>query len=189
MRFSIVVCTYGRARSLEHLLDSLAVQTYRDFEVLVVDGNQDSAPVGAIVASSDGALDVRHIPSPKGLYPAKERRHRAISRRRAVFSGRRRNHGAGLSQPSERDARSFRHARRRRVDRLRRAELSEPGDAALETALAIRSDSELAAGRRRPSRQSRSCEFHDSLQRMPLGEVAVGVLHDLSSNGDRRPEV
>jgi glycosyltransferase involved in cell wall biosynthesis len=67
MRFSIVVCTYGRARSLEHLLDSLAAQAYRSFEVLVVDGNQDSSPVQAIVAASDGALDVRHIPSPKGL--------------------------------------------------------------------------------------------------------------------------
>ncbi len=67
MRFSIVVCTYGRARSLEHLLDSLAAQTYRNFEVLVVDGNQDRSPVEAIVASSDGALDVRHIPAPKGL--------------------------------------------------------------------------------------------------------------------------
>ncbi|MBZ5676156.1 MAG: glycosyltransferase [Acidobacteriia bacterium] len=67
MRFSIVVCTYGRARSLEHLLGSLSAQTYRNFEVLVVDGNQDSSTVQTIVAASDGALDVRHIPSPKGL--------------------------------------------------------------------------------------------------------------------------
>lgn len=68
MRFSIVVCTYGRARSLEHLLHSLSAQTYRNFEVLVVDGNQDSSPVQAIVSSvSSSALDVRHIPAPKGL--------------------------------------------------------------------------------------------------------------------------
>jgi glycosyltransferase involved in cell wall biosynthesis len=68
MRFSIVVCTYGRARSLEHLLGSLSAQTYRDFEVLVVDGNQDSSPVQAIVAmSSSDVLDVRQISAPKGL--------------------------------------------------------------------------------------------------------------------------
>jgi glycosyltransferase involved in cell wall biosynthesis len=68
MRFSIVVCTYGRALSLEHLLDSLAAQTYRNLEVLVVDGNQDSSQVQGIVARFQNIVpDLRHIPSPKGL--------------------------------------------------------------------------------------------------------------------------
>lgn len=68
IRFSIIVCTYGRARSLEDLFASLAAQTCRDFEVLVVDGNQDSSPVQAIVAMSQNSVpDLRHIPSPKGL--------------------------------------------------------------------------------------------------------------------------
>jgi len=68
MRFSIIVCTYGRARALEHLLESLAVQTYRDFEVLVVDGNRENSPVEAIVGMFQNcALNLRRIPAPKGL--------------------------------------------------------------------------------------------------------------------------
>ena len=67
MKFSIVVCTYGRALSLENLLKSLAAQTCRNFEVLVVDGNQDSAPVRAIVNMFGNTQVLRHIPSRKGL--------------------------------------------------------------------------------------------------------------------------
>jgi glycosyltransferase involved in cell wall biosynthesis len=42
---SIIVCTYGRAAALRLLLDCLNDQNYRDFEVLIVDGNQgDRSP-------------------------------------------------------------------------------------------------------------------------------------------------
>jgi glycosyltransferase involved in cell wall biosynthesis len=42
---SIIVCTYGRAAALKVLLDCLNDQNYRDFEVLLVDGNQgDRSP-------------------------------------------------------------------------------------------------------------------------------------------------
>jgi glycosyltransferase involved in cell wall biosynthesis len=42
---SIIVCTYGRTAALRLLLDCLNDQNYRDFEVLIVDGNQgDRSP-------------------------------------------------------------------------------------------------------------------------------------------------
>lgn len=41
MRFSLIVATLGRSEELEHLLNSLLEQTYRNFEVVLVDQNQD----------------------------------------------------------------------------------------------------------------------------------------------------
>ena len=41
MKLSLILATYGRAAEIERLFDSLAQQSCRDFEVLVVDQNQD----------------------------------------------------------------------------------------------------------------------------------------------------
>lgn len=41
MRFSLVVATIGRIRELEDLFQSLSLQTHRDFEVILVDQNDD----------------------------------------------------------------------------------------------------------------------------------------------------
>jgi glycosyltransferase involved in cell wall biosynthesis len=41
MRFTLVVCTFGRSKELWRLFDSLAEQSFRDFEVILVDQNQD----------------------------------------------------------------------------------------------------------------------------------------------------
>ena len=41
MRFSLILATVGRTEELERFLDSLLVQTHRDFEVVVVDQNKD----------------------------------------------------------------------------------------------------------------------------------------------------
>ena len=48
MHFSLVVATINRYKELEKLLDSLVNQTYQDFEVIVVDQNNDDRLSGLI---------------------------------------------------------------------------------------------------------------------------------------------
>src|SRR5450631_1444390 len=71
MTVSVIICTYGRAASLVDVLDCLAGQTFRDLEVLLVDGNEaDSAPRAAIrdlVAEAEPRLPIRLIQSRRGL--------------------------------------------------------------------------------------------------------------------------
>jgi glycosyltransferase involved in cell wall biosynthesis len=45
MRFSLIVATIGRTAELRSLFESPAVQTHRDFEVIVVDQNPDDRVV------------------------------------------------------------------------------------------------------------------------------------------------
>ena len=40
-RISVVVATYKRDKSLEKTLESLSKQTYKDFEIILVDDNAD----------------------------------------------------------------------------------------------------------------------------------------------------
>ena len=42
MKISVIVCTYRRKEPLAGLLGCLAAQTFRDFEVLLVDGAGES---------------------------------------------------------------------------------------------------------------------------------------------------
>jgi glycosyltransferase involved in cell wall biosynthesis len=60
MRISLVVSTIGRAVELRRLLVSLEAQSHKDFEVIVVDQNQDARLV-PIVAEFDGKLEIRHL--------------------------------------------------------------------------------------------------------------------------------
>lgn len=68
---SIIVCTYRRADELEHVLGCLARQTYRGFEVLVVDGSGADPTVrervSAIGAREGERLPLRFIAAPTGL--------------------------------------------------------------------------------------------------------------------------
>jgi len=63
MRFSLVVATLGRTEDLRALFASLADQTIRDFEVILVDQNHDDRLV-PIVVDFAGRLDIRHLRSP-----------------------------------------------------------------------------------------------------------------------------
>lgn len=71
MRLSIVICTYRRANDAVRLLQCLAVQSFRNFEVLIVDGSgEDPAvreQVKSFVDQARVQLDLRLIQVPKGL--------------------------------------------------------------------------------------------------------------------------
>lgn len=68
---SAIICTYGRATPLKDLLASLESQSYPNFEVLVVDGNEEPSParqgVDDYVAQTKSRLNIAVVTSNKGL--------------------------------------------------------------------------------------------------------------------------
>lgn len=71
MLISVIICTYARAEALKCLLNCLLEQTYRDFEVLVVDGGGEDLSVSDAVKSFQArhgdVIDLTFIQSAKGL--------------------------------------------------------------------------------------------------------------------------
>jgi glycosyltransferase involved in cell wall biosynthesis len=61
-KVSLLVATRGRTTELKRLLQSLVVQTYRNFEVIIVDQNQDDRTV-PIVQEFSGRLPLQHVRS------------------------------------------------------------------------------------------------------------------------------
>jgi glycosyltransferase involved in cell wall biosynthesis len=66
---SLIVATLNRVTELERLLNSLEAQSYRDFEVLVVDQNPDERLL-PVLDAHDG-LTIRHLRSQRGLSRAR----------------------------------------------------------------------------------------------------------------------
>ncbi len=62
MKLSLVTPTLGRTRELETLLDSFAVQPFRDFELILVDQNDDDR-LAPLVARHRGSFAIRHVRS------------------------------------------------------------------------------------------------------------------------------
>jgi glycosyltransferase involved in cell wall biosynthesis len=62
---SIVLATTGRTDELYRFLDSLTVQTWRDFEVIVVDQNPDDRLV-QVLEQYKGGMALRHLRSAPG---------------------------------------------------------------------------------------------------------------------------
>ena len=60
MRYSLVTATVGRTSELERFLASLEAQSYRDFELIVVDQNLDDRLV-PLVRSYEDELAITHI--------------------------------------------------------------------------------------------------------------------------------
>ena len=69
-RFSLILATLGRTQQLERFLRALDAQTWRDFELIVVDQNADDRLV-AMLARYAAAFPVIHLRSPPGLSRAR----------------------------------------------------------------------------------------------------------------------
>ncbi|WP_214070799.1 glycosyltransferase [Mucilaginibacter sp. dw_454] len=60
MFFSIIIPLYNRPQEIKELLETLTMQTYKNFEVLIIeDGSKDDAE--AVVKSFEGSLNVRYF--------------------------------------------------------------------------------------------------------------------------------
>ena len=70
--FSLIVCTVDRTTPLERLLRSLALQTDRNFEVVLVDQNQDSR-LQALVESFGKVMAIVHVEAARGLSLARNK--------------------------------------------------------------------------------------------------------------------
>ncbi len=80
MLISVIVCTYRRPQQLQVLLECLRNQTYRPFEVLVVDGDAAAGSTAGATFGADAAgIAFRVIPSPKGLTKQRNAGLRAAS--------------------------------------------------------------------------------------------------------------
>ncbi len=69
-RFSIIVATIGRTNELRRLLESLTQQDFSDFEVIVVDQNDDHR-LDEVMNEFDGRVPLMRIFSAKGVSRAR----------------------------------------------------------------------------------------------------------------------
>ena len=60
MNISLVLATLGRDKELLVFLDSVRQQSYQDFEVIIIDQNQDGK-IDGIVAQFKSCFELRHI--------------------------------------------------------------------------------------------------------------------------------
>lgn len=70
MKVSLVVATVGRTTELHRLLTSLNTQTYKNFELIVVDQNLDGR-LEKVIASFCDHLTIIHLTSPRGVSRAR----------------------------------------------------------------------------------------------------------------------
>jgi glycosyltransferase involved in cell wall biosynthesis len=67
VKVSLVVSTLGRAAELERLFASLAAQSFRDFEVIIVDQNSDDRLAPVLARARSFPLRHIHTPTDRGL--------------------------------------------------------------------------------------------------------------------------
>ncbi|MGH6825799.1 glycosyltransferase [Methyloceanibacter sp.] len=70
--FSLIVCTVDRTTPLERLLRSLALQSDRAFEIVLVDQNQDDR-LQALVESFGKIMPIVHVKAARGLSLARNK--------------------------------------------------------------------------------------------------------------------
>ena len=66
MKISLITATLGRSDSLERLLISLVKQTYKNFELIIVDQNYDNR-LFSIINKYSNKIHIKHLTSEKGL--------------------------------------------------------------------------------------------------------------------------
>jgi len=78
MVFSLILATIGRTKDLQDFLLSLDAQTYRNFELIVVDQNEDDR-VESILGQFRHRFPILHLRSPRGLSRARNEGLRHVS--------------------------------------------------------------------------------------------------------------
>ena len=69
MTYSIIIPTYNSAKVIKHCLDSIIEQTYKDYEILVMDGCSKDETVQIVLSYKDNRIKVYSKPD-KGIYDA-----------------------------------------------------------------------------------------------------------------------
>ncbi len=70
LKFSLIMATLGRSDEIVRLFDSFVAQSYQNFEVIVIDQNDDDR-VSKIVDQYIDRIDVKYLRSEKGLSRAR----------------------------------------------------------------------------------------------------------------------
>ena len=70
MKFSLILATLNRTGEVDYLLKTLDRQTYRNFELIVVDQNADDRLV-PLLAPYQANFPILHLQSAKGLSRAR----------------------------------------------------------------------------------------------------------------------
>ena len=70
MKFSLVLATVGRTAELQRFLESLDAQTFRDFELIVIDQNPDER-LAPLLTKYAKRFSIVHVRSEKGLSRAR----------------------------------------------------------------------------------------------------------------------
>lgn len=66
MKFSLILATINRVQEVDRLLNSLQRQSYKGFELIIVDQNLDDR-IEILVDKYKSELNIKHIRTPKGL--------------------------------------------------------------------------------------------------------------------------